>query len=73
MVLAMDQRKNPYTPGAGLRPAALTGRDEELRSWAIALERVENARVDRSVVLHGLHGVGKSVLLRELRRLVLCR
>ena len=65
----MDERTNPYSPGAGLRPSALVGRDEELKGWGVALERVENARPVRSVVLHGLRGVGKTVLLGEFHEL----
>jgi len=61
----VDERNNPYCPGAGLRPAALVGRGVELRDWSVALERVEDARPTRAVVLHGLGGVGKTVLLRE--------
>jgi len=69
----MDERTNPYSPGAGLRPSALVGRDEELQGWGVALERVENARPTRSVVLHGLRGVGKTVLLGEFHELALDR
>ncbi len=65
----MDERTNPYSPGAGLRPLALVGRDVELQDWRVALDRVENARPARSVVLHGLRGVGKTVLLREFERM----
>ena len=65
----MDERNNPYSPGAGLRPAALVGRDDELQNWRVALERLENARPARSVVLHGLRGVGKTVLLGEFHQL----
>lgn len=65
----MDERLNPYSPGAGLRPLALVGRDVELQDWRVALDRVENARPARSVVLHGLRGVGKTVLLREFERM----
>ena len=61
----MDERNNPYSPGAGLRPAVLVGRDGELQDWSVALDRIENARSARSVVLHGLRGVGKTVLLGE--------
>jgi hypothetical protein len=61
----MDERNNPFSPGAGLRPAALVGRDSELQDWSVALERIENVRSARSVVLHGLRGVGKTVLLGE--------
>jgi hypothetical protein len=64
----MDERNNPYSPGAGLRPAALVGRDEELQDWSVALQRIEDLRPARSVVLHGLRGVGKTVLLGEFRQ-----
>ena len=65
----MDERTNPYSPGAGLRPTALVGRDEELQGWGVALERIEDARLTRSVVLHGLRGVGKTVLLGEFHEM----
>ena len=64
----MDERNNPYSPGAGLRPAALVGRDSELQDWIVALDRIENARSARSIVLHGLRGVGKTVLLGEFQQ-----
>ena len=64
----MDERNNPYSPGAGLRPAALVGRDSELQDWSVALDRIENARSARSIVLHGLRGVGKTVLLGEFHQ-----
>ncbi len=65
----MDRRTNPYSPGAGLRPAALVGRDDQLQDWGVALERIEDARPTRSVVLHGLRGVGKTVLLGEFHQM----
>ena len=64
----MDERNNPYSPGAGLRPAAFVGRDAELQDWSVALDRIENARSARPVVLHGLRGVGKTVLLGEFHQ-----
>lgn len=64
----MDERNNPYSPGAGLRPAAFVGRDAELADWSVALDRIENARSARPVVLHGLRGVGKTVLLGEFHQ-----
>ena len=65
----MDQRQNPYSPGAGLRPAALVGRHDELNIWSVALDRMEHSKPSRSVVLHGLRGVGKTVLLGEFHKM----
>lgn len=64
---SMDPIRNPYAPGAGQRPPELAGRDEQLRAFDIALERVAKGRPERSVVLTGLRGVGKTVLLNALR------
>ena len=61
--------KNPYSPGAGLRPAVLVGRDSELQNWSVALQRLEEARAAKSVVLHGLRGEGRTVLLGEFHRM----
>ncbi len=63
----MDPIQNPYAPGAGQRPPALAGRDEELRAFDVVLARVARARPERSMVLTGLRGVGKTVLLNALR------
>ncbi len=63
----MDPIKNPYAPGAGQRPPELAGRDEELSSFQVVLERVGHSRPERSMVLTGLRGVGKTVLLNALR------
>jgi AAA ATPase domain len=62
-------RKNPYSAGAGLRPAVLVGRDGELQDWSLALQRLEKARSAKSVVLHGLRGEGRTVLLWEFHRM----
>jgi hypothetical protein len=59
--------RNPYAPGAGQRPPELAGRDAELTAFGVALERVERGRPERSLVLTGLRGVGKTVLLNALR------
>ena len=56
----IQPRKNPYSPGSGLRPAALAGRDGELKEWRVALQRLQNARSAKSVVLHGLRGEGRT-------------
>ena len=63
----MDPLRNPYAPGAGQRPPELAGRDTELASVDVALERASRGRPERSVVLVGLRGVGKTVLLNALR------
>jgi DNA polymerase III delta prime subunit len=59
--------RNPYAPGAGQRPPELAGRDDELRAFEVALERVSRGRPERSIVLTGLRGVGKTVLLNAMR------
>lgn len=64
----MDAVRNPYSPGAGRKPAALVGRDDALKNWATALKRAEAGRTDQPFVLYGLRGVGKTVLLSEFRR-----
>jgi hypothetical protein len=63
----MDPVRNPYAPGAGQRPPELAGRDAELDAFDVVLERVVRGRPERSVVLTGLRGVGKTVLLNALR------
>src|ERR671921_2388596 len=63
----MDPVRNPYAPGAGQRPPELAGRDAELAAFDVLLERVSRGRPERSVVLTGLRGVGKTVLLNALR------
>ena len=63
----MDPVRNPYAPGAGQRPPELAGRDAELTAFDVVLERVAHARPERSIVLTGLRGVGKTVLLNALR------
>jgi hypothetical protein len=64
----MDPVRNPYSPGAGLRPAALVGRDTQLEHWDVALKRIEQGRTAQPPVLYGLRGVGKTVLLTEFAR-----
>jgi DNA transposition AAA+ family ATPase len=59
----MDPVLNPYSPGAGRPPGALVGRDGQRERWRISLDRVEAGRTAQPVVLYGLRGVGKTVLL----------
>lgn len=63
----MDPIRNPYAPGAGARPPELAGRDDTLRAFDVVLSRVAQHRPERSLVLTGLRGVGKTVLLNRLR------
>ena len=63
----MDPVRNPYAPGAGQRPPELAGRDEQLDAFDIVLERVARGRPERSIVLTGLRGAGKNVLLNAIR------
>ena len=63
----MDPIRNPYAPGAGQRPPELAGRDRELEQFEVTLERVAAGRPERSMVLSGLRGVGKTLLLNALR------
>lgn len=59
----MDPILNPFAPGAGSRPPALTGRDDLLRKSEVALGRIKLGRHARSMMMLGLRGVGKTVLL----------
>jgi hypothetical protein len=63
----VDPIRNPYAPGAGQRPPELAGRDEQLTAFDVVLQRVARGRPERSLVLTGLRGVGKTVLLNALR------
>jgi len=63
----VDPIRNPYAPGAGQRPPELAGRDRELDQFDVVLERIARGRPERSLVLTGLRGVGKTVLLNALR------
>ena len=63
----MDPVRNPYAPGAGQRPPELAGRDEQLQAFDVVLQRVAARRPERSLILTGLRGVGKTVLLNALR------
>jgi AAA ATPase domain len=62
----MDPVRNPYSPGAGLRPFELAGRDGELARFEVLRVRARQRRNDQSIVFYGLRGVGKTVLLNEL-------
>ena len=63
----MDPRRNPYTPNAGARPPVLVGRDDQLETFDLLLGRLTNGYSEQSMIITGLRGVGKTVLLGEFR------
>ena len=65
----MDPIKNPFSPGAGSPPPELVGRDAALNQAKILLGRIKNHRPEKSMLLTGLRGVGKTVLLNEIEAL----
>jgi len=65
----MDRRTNPYSPGAGTPPYELVGREDVLEDASVLLDRVKAGRPEKSILLTGLRGVGKTVLLNEIGRL----
>ena len=67
----MDPIKNPFSPGAGSPPPELVGRAGILEQARILLGRVKEKRPEKSILLTGLRGVGKTVLLNEIERLAI--
>jgi hypothetical protein len=65
----MDPITNPFSPGAGAPPPELVGRDPLLEQARILLGRVKQKRPEKSLLLTGLRGVGKTVLLNEIERM----
>ncbi|MBD3308683.1 AAA family ATPase [candidate division KSB3 bacterium] len=63
----MDPILNPFSPGAGTRPPELAGRDELRETMRVAVERVRRGLPTKSVLMVGLRGVGKTVLLDRMR------
>jgi hypothetical protein len=63
----MDPIVNPYAPGAGTPPPELAGRDELLEQVRVAIERVRRGMPSKSILMVGLRGVGKTVLLDRMR------
>ena len=69
----MDTYQNPFNPGAGVSPPELAGRAEVLEQAITALERVKRGRHAKSLMLLGLRGVGKTVVLNEISKQALQR
>ena len=65
----MDSFKNPFSPGAGSPPLELVGRDPIIEQAKILLGRVKQRRSEKSMLLTGLRGVGKTVLLNKIERM----
>jgi hypothetical protein len=65
----MNAIKNPFSPGAGSPPPEMVGREGTLDQARILLGRVKEKRPEKSILLTGLRGVGKTVLLNEIDRL----
>src|SRR5579883_14707 len=63
----MDPIRNPFAPGAGSQPPELAGREEVREQVRIAIERTRIGRPAKSVMLIGLRGAGKTVLLDRMR------
>ena len=63
----MDPIANPFAPGAGTPPPELAGRDELRETVRVAIERVRRGSPAKSVLMVGLRGVGKTVLLDRMR------
>ncbi|MFZ4614719.1 MAG: ATP-binding protein [Rectinemataceae bacterium] len=64
----MDPIRNPFAPGAGTQPPELAGRTKIMGAMGIALQRVKRGLPAKSVVLVGLRGVGKTVLLDRMKK-----
>lgn len=63
----MNAVRNPYAPGAGSAPPELAGRDKLLKDAATAIARIRQGRAAKSLLMVGLRGVGKTVLLDHMR------
>lgn len=64
----MRPHDNPYTPNAGARPPALVGREDEMTAFEILLDRLRQGHTEQSMLITGLRGVGKTVLLGDFER-----
>ena len=65
----MNPIENPYRPGAGTKPTFLAGRDEIISKADVLIKRVKIGNPQRSLMLYGLRGVGKTVLLNKISEL----
>ncbi|MBM9468496.1 ATP-binding protein [Nakamurella leprariae] len=63
----MDPVANPYTPNAGAEPPLIAGRNDQLVTFDVLLRRLSAGRSEQSMIITGLRGVGKTVLLGRFR------
>jgi len=63
----MDLARNLFTPGAGRMPPALVGRASDIEAGQVVIDRTAGGLTAQGLMLSGLRGVGKTVLLRELQ------
>lgn len=63
----MNKNINPFNPGAGVSPPELAGRSEVLGTALTALTRVQRGKHAKSLMVLGLRGVGKTVLLNQVK------
>lgn len=65
----MDRSRNPYTPNAGAPPKYLAGRHAEVEDFRVLLQRLQRGYTEQSMIVTGLRGVGKTVLLGEYQKI----
>ncbi|KQO80407.1 ATPase [Frigoribacterium sp. Leaf263] len=65
----MDSIDNPYTPNAGASPEVLIGRENQIGDFRVLLQRLGRGRSEQSMIVTGLRGVGKTVLLNQFREI----
>lgn len=63
------ETRNPYTPDMGARPPFLAGREPELGYLRELLDQLSHGGTQKHLVITGLRGVGKTVLLNEFESL----
>jgi hypothetical protein len=67
--MTVDNLDNPYTPNAGASPEVLIGRDDQTQSFEVLLRRLQRGRSEQSMIITGLRGVGKTVLLNRFEQI----
>lgn len=65
----MNSLHNPFSPGAGTPPPELAGRNDILQQALMTLARVKHGRAEKSMLMVGLRGTGKTVLLYEISKI----